>query len=350
MSGHLEAMSGPPGQKPDNAASPGAAPAIIPGLVWAFRIHPDGTADELDVAHSLDEQHDGWLWLHFNLADTRSRIWLADAPGLPDQARAALLGSDRHQQLHTTDRCIYGVIADMVRDLSQITDQVGYLRFAMTERRMITARSEALHATDNARKKLRQGHRLRNVAALFEVVIDQVADAIDLATDAIGTELDEIEDRIVSGRKFEDRNRLGKLRRNAVRLHRQLLGLRSLFHRLERDGANAMSEDMDWHVPRLVQRLDWLDHEVVATRDRARLLQDEVVAKVAEESNRLLKTLTVIGTLLMPPTLITSFFGMNTKDMPFNDVENGTLWAAMLVVSGSLATYLWFRWLSKARD
>ena len=40
---------------------PAARP--IPGLVWAFRFHADGTAEELAVDRPIEDRHDGWLWL-----------------------------------------------------------------------------------------------------------------------------------------------------------------------------------------------------------------------------------------------------------------------------------------------
>ena len=39
----------------------------LPGLVRAFRFGADASAEELAVDQPIAE-HDGWLWLHFNLA------------------------------------------------------------------------------------------------------------------------------------------------------------------------------------------------------------------------------------------------------------------------------------------
>ncbi|MBN8945131.1 MAG: transporter [Rhizobiales bacterium] len=328
------------------SGEPGTA---VPGLVWAFRIHPDGTAEELAVDAPLEDRHDGWLWLHFNLADQRAGLWLDSASGLPEPALALMRGADRHQQLHAADGCIYGVVADLVRDLSRVTHQIGHLRFAMTERRMITARHEALHATELARQKLRRGHRLKNVAALLDVVIDHVADAIDTLVDDIGSQLDAIEDRVLTRRTSDERAELGRLRRLTVRLHRQLLGLRSLFHRLERDGVAALPQALQLQHAHLVQRLDGLDHEVVAMRERARLLQDEVSAKLVAETNRNLDTLTILGALFLPPTLISGIFGMNTKDLPLAETNHGSLWALGLMALSSAAVYGLFRWISRRR-
>ncbi|MGL4285227.1 MAG: CorA family divalent cation transporter, partial [Phreatobacter sp.] len=253
----------PKGQARGLSSGPGTT---IPGLVWAFRIHADGTAEEVSVDAPLEDRHDGWLWLHFNLGDQRAAHWLDTASGLPHQALALMRGTDRHQQLHAVEGCIYGVIADLVRDLNRVTHQIGHLRFAMTERRMITARHETLHATELARQKLRQGHRLKNVAALLDTVIDHVADAIDTLVDDIGSQLDAIEDRVLTRRASDERAELGRLRRTTVRMHRQLHGLRSLFHRLERDGVAALPQALQLQHSRLAQRLDGLDHEVVAMR------------------------------------------------------------------------------------
>jgi zinc transporter len=47
----------------------------------------------------------------------------------------------------------------------------------------------------------------------------------------------------------------------------------------------------------------------------------------------------VLTALLMPPTLITGIFGMNTKGLPFADLETAFLWAASLMLLSSLAAY-----------
>jgi len=37
--------------------------------------------------------------------------------------------------------------------------------------------------------------------------------------------------------------------------------------------------------------------------------------------------------LFLPPTLITGIFGMNTKGLPFTDMETAFLWASALMVA-----------------
>ena len=48
----------------------------------------------------------------------------------------------------------------------------------------------------------------------------------------------------------------------------------------------------------------------------------------------------MLTALLMPPTLVTGVFGMNTKGLPLTDVESGFLWAAALMFLSSFGAWL----------
>lgn len=312
----------------------------IPGLVWAFRIHADGRSEPLPVDRRIDLTHDGLLWLHFNLADARATQWLAQTEiALPDQARAVLLTKDSYQQLHAVDDSIFGVICDLRRDIDDTNDDTGYLRFAMTEHVLISGRHHALSAVDATRRLLEQGARVNSMAALLEIIVANVADAMDGVANELANSLDEIEEQVVSGNSRDMLQKLGRRRRVCVRLHRQLSGLRIVFHRLERRGVAEMKPALQLRAAKMAQRLDDLDHVVVEMRERSRLLQEELHLQIEESGNESLRVLSVLTAMLLPPTLITGVFGMNTKGLPLTDTDGGFLWAAVLIVLSSASAY-----------
>ena len=188
---------------------PGPA-AGIPGLVWAFRLHGDGRAEALPIDAPIESIHDGRLWLHFNLTDARARSWLA-ATDVPPLARELLLSKDNYQQLHTSDHCVYGVFSDLVRAIDTPTEETGFLRFAMTERLLVSGRHQALCAVDATRRVLEGGHRVETVAALLEKIVDEVADTMDRMADKIGTDIDDIEEQVLADEiKPDMRGQLGR--------------------------------------------------------------------------------------------------------------------------------------------
>jgi len=117
-------------------------------------------------------------------------------------------------------------------------------------------------------------------------------------------------------------------------------GLRIVFHRLEQGNLVDAKPALQLRAGRLAQRLDGLDHIVVEMCERSRVLQEELHLKIEEQGNNSLRVLTVLTALLLPPTLVTGIFGMNTKGLPLTDVETGFLWAALLMVLSSLAAFL----------
>ncbi len=312
----------------------------IPGLVWAFRIHADGNAETLPVDTPIDINRDGLLWLHLNLADARALQWLTQAElHVPEPARTLLLSKDNYQQLHTVQDSVYGVISDMLRDIDDTNDDTGYLRFAMAEHVLISGRHHALCAVDATRRLLEEGRRVNGVAALFETIVENVADTMDGVANDLATSLDEIEEAVVSGHSRDMLQKLGKLRRICVRLHRQLSGLRIVFHRLEQKGVAEMKPALQLRAGKLAQRLDDLDHSVVEMRERSRLLQEELHLQIEERGNESLRVLSVLTAMLLPPTLVTGIFGMNTKGLPLTENEGGFLWAAVLIVLSSASAY-----------
>jgi len=294
----------------------------------------------LAVDQPIPFSHDGLLWLHFNLADARAMQWLTPANlDVPAQARALLLSKDNYQQLHTVDDCVYGVISDLLRDVAEATEDTGYLRFVMTEQILVSGRHHALCAVDATRRALEAGHRIESAAALLETIVEHVADTMDGIADRVAQALDEVEEKVLSDSTTDQRQNLGRLRRTCVRLHRQLSGLRIVFHRFEHRHLDDLKPALRLRAGKLAQRLDGLDHTIVEMRERSRLLQEELHLKIEEQGNDNIRVLSALTALLMPPTLVTGIFGMNTKGLPFTDLETAFLWAALLMGLSSVAAY-----------
>ena len=121
-------------------------------------------------------------------------------------------------------------------------------------------------------------------------------------------------------------------------MHRPLNALRRVTSQFEQRHLGA-SHAMLEMAARLLQRFDELDSDIMAIQDRARLLHEEVSAKLTDQTNRQLYVLSILTALFLPPTLVVGIFGMNTKGLPLTDVEGGFLWAAVLIVASSAAVY-----------
>lgn len=78
--------------------------------------------------------------------------------------------------------------------------------------------------------------------------------------------------------------------------------------------------------------------------ERLEYLQDTVVGLINLEQNRIMKTFTLISLLLMPPTLIASFYGMNVK-LPLGEAG----WAWLFIIGFMLLSLAVVLFLFKRR-
>lgn len=320
---------------------------IVPefGIVSAYRFDRDGVGVQIDPTdmnglESSLSAAETWLWLHFNLADRHCRDWIATHPMVSEAAREALLDPDAHIRLDIFGDEIAGVLPDLHQEFMAEGDDLVRMHFAMTPRLMITARRKPLRAIELTRRSIEMGRRLQSPVVLFDAIADHFADVISRHATGLGDELDNVENHLLHDEVDDERMRLGRVRLQAIRIRRQLSQIRALFHRVEmRDDID--SETLAVAMRKLAQKFEALDYEFSALYERARLLQDEIAGRMTAVTNKRLLTLSVLTACLLPSTLVTGFFGMNTKDMPFQVSDGGTWYALLAVVlAGALTWWL----------
>jgi magnesium transporter len=86
---------------------------------------------------------------------------------------------------------------------------------------------------------------------------------------------------------------------------------------------------------------------VETQRDLLTGTMDVYLSSVANRTNEVMKVLTVLGTVALPALVVSGFYGMNTKGLPFAESPHGTEVAAglMLATTALLLVLLRrFRW------
>lgn len=308
----------------------------LPGLVWALSADRNGVARESPAGASIKDTADGWLWLHFNLAENGAINLLDNLPALPRGAAALFNARDELPQLHSEGPVTYGVICDLQRDIGATREDLGTLHFLLAGNVLITGRRSSLNAAGATRQRLLEGLHVASVEDLLAIIVEQVVDGVDVQIEKIAREVDGLEDRIISGCIGDARARLAGYRRTTVRLRRHISELRLLFQRIDRDGKRAaVPAGIARLAGELLQESEVLDRDAVALSDRTRLLQEEVVTLLTEETNRHLRVLSVLSILFLPPTFIAGLFGMNLRGVLFEGHELGFWSATALAVLSS---------------
>ncbi|SEG20625.1 CorA family divalent cation transporter [Bosea lathyri] len=316
------------------------------GFVWVYRFDAEGRPHLLprDKMPALELPDTSFVWLHVDLVHSRTKQWIAACPGIPADALSLFLGQDEHQRLYHDADFVWGITFDQMREVASLADDTGMLHWIVSERVLLTGRRQALQATRLTRDALEAGFRATSPVMLFERVIEYVIE--DVAEDVmhLTDDTDSIEDHVIDDRIGNDARRLGLIRRRTVKLHRQLNGLHQLFRRFsETASARTAPETVKSAASRLLHRVDTMLSDVQIVQQRARLLQDEIAARLTAQTNEQLYVLSILTATLMPATLITGLFGVNTKGLPFLDDEMGFVYVVLLSLLAASLVYLLLR-------
>ena len=307
------------------------------GLLWALAFR-GGVGRPAEAADLVSLNHD-WTWAHFALADIRARTFIDRQHIAPESAREMLNGDESRLQIHHEHGWTFGVVPDLERDLDGKVMGAGRLRFAFDEKRLITARHHPLKVVEDIRRMAHQGEALAGPVAAFVRLIEHYAEIMEDRLEALADQVDDIEDRVLGGANLNAVN-LGPLRRELAGARREFTGLRAAFHRAA-SGREARRGGLPPSEPfaPLTPLIEDLDREAANLQDRGRLLHEELDTLISGATNQTMRALTVISTLLIPPTLIVGAFGMNVPGIPFEHSPLGFGIASAICLVVVLAAY-----------
>ena len=106
-----------------------------------------------------------------------------------------------------------------------------------------------------------------------------------------------------------------------------------------------------WLPEAMRSRLETVRHDLLSLSDydnylvnKVQLLLDATLGLINVEQNNIIKVLTVVSVVGVPPTLVASMYGMNFKHMPELDWAWGYQWGLALIAITAIAPLLWFKW------
>ncbi len=290
------------------------------GLICAFGLAPLVPLEREALDRVAPERP---IWLHFNLVDRRARDWLKEEGNLPETALEALLEDDAHVHVQTWP---YGFVA-VLRDLEHQTAglQARFSTFAVyvDARRVISVRRHPLETFDRLRHELSTGFDLPSTVALFEHLVECLAETFEGLVDKLAGTVEEAEDTILAGHSKEQGTELRRARWLLARLRREARANRGAMVKLPAHLPAACGAERQQSLAAAIDRFAGVVQDLELVEDRARLMQEEIAGRLGEATNRNLYLLSIVSVALLPITLITGIFGMNVGGLPWLNDPHG---------------------------
>jgi magnesium transporter len=183
----------------------------------------------------------------------------------------------------------------------------------------------------------------------LHMVIDEIAERFITMVDGFDESIDELEDHVTDWPSQLLRARISSMRHDILHVRRVLAPTRDaaravLDDRTELDGdVSLFPRDIELRFAdaydKLLRATDGLD----LSRDLLAGVRDFHQAEIANNQNDVMKRLTVVASLLLPPTFIVGVYGQNFRHIPELAWGHGYAWSWGLIIVTTAAQLWYFR-------
>jgi magnesium transporter len=361
-------MPKPPARRafrgPPRRVAPGAAPGSLsfdpdaaPSRVRVFGIAPDECAEaDLVDLHALAEWRARWpvLWIDIvGLGQGGELQAVADEMGVHVLALEDVVSLGQRAKVEDYGDQMF-VVARMASVRDSVTEQ---LSLFFGDGWVLTIQERDGDCFEGVRARLREtGRRIRNRGSdyLAYALLDSVVDSYFPAIDAIGDDLDVLEEEVLADPDPAIVNRLHRTRRTLVALRKSIVPHRDAFQSLSREPHPLITQETQIFYRDVYDHVLRTSDLIEAYRDLTADMLSTYMTVVSNRMNEVMKVLTIIATIFIPLSFVAGLYGMNFDpdvsrfNMPELGWRYGYPFALLLmaVVGGGFLFYVWRRgWL-----
>lgn len=193
------------------------------------------------------------------------------------------------------------------------------ISFVIGENYLLTFGEEVGDVFDDVRRRLRKkGSRLRKfkIDYLLYDLLDAIIDGYFKTLEIIGDEIDVLEIEILKNSDDDDQQRIRKVKKNLLFIHKYSWPLRDVVSWLSKEESAILGKS----TTRYFGDLNSLLMQILDTTDTYREilsgLMELTLANISYRLNEVMKVLTIISTIFIPLSFITGLYGMNFRYMP----------------------------------
>jgi len=314
------------------------------GLLHALLLDRNGGASPVAPTDIEKWQpDDGLLWLHLDVNEKLPVKWMRTTLGL-DRVVVEALNADetRPRSLNIGDGLLT-VLRGVNMNPGEDPEDMVSIRLWIERDRIVSTRRRKLLSVQDLREQLDQGHGPKTSGEFLAALIGRLADRIGGFFDTIEENLSAIEEAESNDAVQTRRHSLAALRRQIASVRRFVAPQRDALDRLYRNPgtllsdaeANSLREEAD-RVTRYLEDLD-------LARERAVVLQEELLNELAQQQNTRMYVLSVVAAIFLPLTFVTGLLGMNVGGLPGVDSPRGFFIALVVMVVTSAAMLIYFR-------
>ena len=227
---------------------------------------------------------------------------------------------------------------------------ISELDLFLTRRALVTVHYDEHRIFDFLYSRVQRGERglPQGTDYIFHAVIDALVDNYNTTMDIFEYEVDQIEEDVLSGHDEDTLKSIFALGRDIVQLKRIVKPQRDVISQLARRQFDLVSKDLSAYFSDIHDHLIRVNELADTYREIVNSSLVVYYSSVSTKTNDIIKVLTLLTAIFIPPTFLVGLWGMNFRHMPELDMKWGypiSLAVMLIVMLGMLIFFRKKKWL-----
>lgn len=327
----------------------------FPELICAYVLDGKGLGTPLDWpqvnAWTSDQ---GPIWVHLDCTHENSDAWLRAHSGLDTFVIDGLMANESRPRCDDYDDGTLLVLRGVNLNPGAQPEDMVSIRMWIEADRVISTRFRRLMAVEDVRQQLASGKGPVSTGHLVARLAASLTERMSPVIENLSDQLMGLEDKLIGidGGETLDmravRYELIDCRRVAIALRRYINPQRDALARLAQFEEMWLDDRIKGRLRETVDRVTRIVEELDEIRERAAVVQDELINRISQRMEKTMYVLTVVATVMLPLGFLTGLLGINVGGMPGAE-SPWAFWFVCLGLVGLVVIEIWimrrFKWI-----
>jgi magnesium transporter len=225
------------------------------------------------------------------------------------------------------------------------TVDIGELNIFVGESFIITVRHGDASALDGVRKQADERPELlqSGPGAVLHAIVDRVVDDYSPVIDGVEDDIEELEEQVFSPQRTNPTQRIYKLKREALELHRATAPLIDPLDLLSQGNIAIVSSDIREYFRDVYDHVIRANEQVEGLRDALNGIVTSNLAQVGVRQNEDMRKISAWVAIIAIPTAVAGIYGMNFDHMPELHWRFGYAYALGLMLVACTVLWRYFK-------
>lgn len=278
------------------------------------------------------------IWVHLKADNADSASWLGTESNLHEVAIQSLLSEETRPRTLTRGNRLLLTLRGANTAITRDADDLISLRLWSDGKRLVSSYLRPLACSADLRQWLEDGEGPIDIAGAITLIVDAVVDSLHETMTTFEDQVLIFEDTLFESTDSDSRSKLSLLRKQLISVRRYLVPQREALERLASSTIDWLDDNHRIAIRESNDRLTRFIEQIEELRDRASLAQEELVARLSEDTSRRSYVFAVVATLFLPLGFLTGLLGINVGGMPGVDNEMAFWWVTG--ICGSVGSVL----------